>query len=141
MKRIYLTCEGQTERSETKYAKRSNPLRPCLYEECSFLHTEVLEEADDDNKKKWHLLLDLAPTVCYVSVMKIEELFSPLAIKKINLVVRIKPSTLKQVIHRHTLKKSSLGFPIFSTCTIHVACLSLPLLTGEDSTIHLDSRH
>ena len=55
MKRIYLTCEGQTERSETKYAKRSNPLRPCLYEECSFLHTEVLEEADDDNKKKMAL--------------------------------------------------------------------------------------
>ena len=138
MKRIYLTCEGQTERSETKYAKRSNPFRPCLYEECSFLHTEVLEEADDDNKNKWHLLLDLAPTVCYVSVMKIEELFSPLAIKKINLVVRIKPSTLKQVIHRHTLKKALLGFQFLVPFMLR---LSLPLLTGEDSTIHLDSRH
>ena len=138
MKRIYLTCEGQTERSETKYAKRSNPLRPCLYEECSFLHTEVLEEADDDNKKKWHLLLDLAPTVCYVSVMKIEELFSPLAIKKINLVVRIKLSALKQVIHRHTLKKALLGFQFLVPFMLR---LSLPLLTGEDSTTHLDSRH
>ena len=81
----------------------------------------------------------LAPgPVCYVSVMKIEELFSPLAIKKINLVVRIKPSTLKQVIPRHTLKKSLLGFQFLVPFMLR---LSLPLLTGEDSTIHLDSLH